>query len=269
MLVYCCQHWLHLLQAKTLHLVCAALPLTVRKSANQLDLSIAVLNHCQVSVEVMDDMVERIKAIMAKRSRKTQSRPSQDGDPVGQDEDNGLDAEEEAHGVVEVPDVLNDLAGGEVDFVLGKVDATKAITEEETDEALDKLAEAEAAATGPASKRPRVANPSSASSSARGPEPLPPSEEDPAVDAMEVVENSGAPGSPRASGPVPRPLRIPRAEEMMSPHPRCSLRCYRRPDAAPYWIAALPKGLFFNGQNSTSRRFHNEAAGLLAQQHGF
>jgi hypothetical protein len=266
MLAYCCQHWLHLLQSKTLQLVCAALSLTVRKSANQLELSIAVLNHCQVSVEVMDDMVQRIKAIMAKRSRKTQSRPSQAGDPNGQGEDNGPDAEEEAHGVVEVSDVLNDLAGGEVDFVMGKADATKAITEEETDEAMDKLAEAAAAATGPASKRPRVANPSSASSSARAPAPLPPSEEDPVVDAMEVASGSR---DPRASGPVPRPMRIPRAEDMVSPHPRCTLRSYARPGETPYWVANLPKGVKFGNQNATSRCFHNEADGLVARQHGY
>jgi hypothetical protein len=271
MLAYCCQHWLHLLQVKTLLGICAALTLQVRRNASQLELAIAVLTCCAVSEEVMADMVARIKAIMAKRCRKTKSQPSQHGDTAeqGQEEDE-RDEEEEAHGPVLVPDILNDLAAGEVDFVLGKVDASKAITEEETDEALDRLSEAAAAAaTGPAAKRPRVAKPPSAASSSRDPVALPPSEEEPDVDAMEVVENTGPPDLPEAGAPEARPLRVPAAEDLVSPHVRCALRMYARPGVAPYWIASLPQGLVFEGRRTHSRVFHTPAGELLARQLGY
>jgi hypothetical protein len=274
MLTYCCQHWLHLLQAKTLHQICAALLLKMPGNASQLVLSKAVLTSCAVSEEVRADMLERITAIMVKRSRKKNMRPSPgcvDTVEQGEEEEEGLDEDEEAHGSVVVPDTLIEMAGGEVAYMLSKGDASKAITEEETDEGMDKMSVGFAAAalaeTDRAAKRPRKDKPSSSSGSSRDAIAPPPNEE-PAADATEGVEIAGwevEPDVPEGGASRLRTMRIPRADLMDTPDPRCTLSQYRYKGVAPMWKAVLPRGLYFDGKNSCSRSYRDDAGELIAK----
>ena len=183
---------------------------------------------------------------------------------------------------------------GEVRFVLGKDQdgGSRALTEEETDAALDAMAaEANAkllesghgpvvsaassasapcrpsGALGSASSssssgppvQPAVAEPSASSSSSSGP-PVQPAVTEP----LEPPANAGPPVARQAGG-----IRLPRAADMASPHPECTLRQYSPAGKAPYWIATLPPGVRFEGKKTHTKSFSGGVGGAgeaLAKQ---
>ena len=295
MLEYCCSNFLHLLRVETLKDILDDGHVDYQRSASQLDLASKVLEHAGSSDAVVENMLERIQALMAKRARK--KKPSGSPGCGGQEEPEGGEAEEEdpdeAAEPVAVPPILQQLAEGEVNFLLGKGGADKALNEEEQDVGLDFLAKVAGKDEGtdqmPAKRRRSGPQPkeSSAPSSSSGAEAaavgsmyIGGSGGGSAPSSSSVAEEAAALGSAGEGGEGPEPadfsglpphrepggLRMPRADDMVPPDPRCALRKYVPADAAPYWIAILPGGSAYLGKKSKSRCFHTPAQEVLAKQ---
>ena len=284
MLEYCCSNFLHLLRVETLEDILDNGHIDYRRSASQLDLASKVLEYSDSSDAVKEDMLEKIRALMAKRARSR--KPSGSPGSGGQEEPEGEVEEEdpdEAAEPVAVPSILQQLAEGEVNFILGKGGADKALNEEEQDVGLDflaKVAEKDEGTDQMLAKRRRSApkpepmaheggqglggGPASSSSA---PSPLAPPE--PEVLGSAAGEESEGPEPADYSGPPrhrePGGIRTPRADDMVPPDPRCALRKYVPADAAPYWIAILPRGSAYQGKKSKSRCFHTPAQEVLAK----
>ena len=266
--------------------IASALGLALPRTARHIDYMEALLDCKEIIGDVKKSVMELVAARLAKRSRRSKTKPvddTGDADEAGDDE-NDTDKEE----------VLNDnpfvksLPEEEVAFAFSEVPAGFALNEEENDEGMDAIAQAaiddrleqEAATPAKAATKPRIAPTSkakpqpsarSSSSSSTLPPPLPPPVEGPLPVEGEVTDASfdveTTPGHLRSSERVVAELRMPNLAEEEAP-PGCSLRCYpaARGGEGLRWQAKLPpEAEPFEGTKSKSQGFSFAESGDRAK----
>eukprot|EP00959_Pyramimonas_sp_CCMP1952_P457851 9475614-Pyramimonas_sp.AAC.1 len=125
--------------------ICKSLKAQVPGKASVIDLAQLVMGEVpEATDDEKNKAMAAIKALVAARSRKRKANTDADGgeasDPDGQDEEDEMDDDDDPDASAkQVPPVLSEIAEQEVKFMLGKMAAGAALTEEETTEGLEAL----------------------------------------------------------------------------------------------------------------------------------
>ena len=261
---YICLNYVHLLNVHSLKLLLEEQTGVRRGGWNQLQLVQALLDETTtMSDEAKEKMLDRVRALMAKRARKKKKAPEEGVEDEGDEEEEPEEEEEEVdHGPV--PSILQTVCPSEIDFLLRRgARCAKALTDETDDEGLDFRAPAPGPSASSSSGGAGGAEPPPLPPAPPAPPlpPLPPPSQPPSPDpearphAAEARPDAADPERPDLS----RMPKVPRVEEMEAPR-GCTLSRHEPATGRPYWQAKLPRGKVFRFMGSATgpRRYFGE-----------
>jgi hypothetical protein len=254
-------HHLESLTLTTLHKVFRAMELSWHGQTFD-GLIATLLEYYEVPPGQADELLERARALMAKRARKK---------PQADEPDEAEGEQEEEIEVIDdtlpVSSTLKKVAPRELAYLLGKVPAGAGIGEEDDDEGVAAfIAKADKIELARRAKKARVETPmvvgGAAASSWEGlPAPhLPePSVEAEALQAMDEEDAEAAPASidPTRATRLQKLTREAPMQQETCP-PGCTLRQYVSVAGVCFWEGKLPAGKEYLGQRSCSRCFHTK-----------